>query len=205
MAQPDLLAAERRTWRLEFDQGPALRCEQFGHPAEQGRRIAADPDVPVREQDGGPAAGPRDAVEHVTLHDQRARGPGQVHGVRRDVDAEGGDAAFGQGDGQAARSRADVERRARTAIEDRFVAGAFAQPAVDRERLAAAVGVLDLRPGPAGQRVLVKFSDHADSFPKPLNDREAGKALDRDRSIARRSRRRKASSVLTQAESGGAG
>ena len=65
--------------------------------------------------------------------------------------------------------------------------------------------MLDLRPGPAGQRVLVKFSDHADSFPKPLNDREAGKALDRDRSIARRSRRRKASSVLTQAESGGAG
>jgi hypothetical protein len=178
VAQPDLLTAERRTGRLEFDQGAALWREQFGDPAEQGRRVAADPDVPVREQHRGPPAGPRNAAEHVAQHDQRARGPGQVHGVRRDVDAEGGDASFGQGDGQAARSRADVERRARTAIEDRFVAGAFAQPAVDRERLAAAVGVLDLRPGPAGQRVLVKFPDHADSFPKTLDDREAGKALD---------------------------
>jgi len=164
VAQPDLLAAQRRAGGLELDYGAALRREQFGHPPEQGRRVAADPDVPVGQQDRGPAAGPRDAVEHVAQHDQRAGGPGHVHGVRRDVDAEGGDAAFGQGDGQAARSRADIERRALAAVQDRFVAGAFAQPAVHRERLAAAIGVLDLRPRPAGQRVLVKFPDHADSF-----------------------------------------
>jgi hypothetical protein len=177
VAQPDLLAAERRAGRLEFDQGPALRREEFGHPPQQGRRVAADPDVPVGQQHRGPATGPRDAVEHVAQHDQRARGAGHVNGVRRDVDAEGGDAAFGQGDGQAAWSRADIERRALAAVQDRFVAGAFAQPAVHRERLAAAVGVLDLRPRPAGQRVLVKFPDHADSFPSnPGDDREVCQA-----------------------------
>jgi hypothetical protein len=36
------------------------------------------------------------------------------------------------------------------------------QPAVDRERLTTAVGVLDLRLRPAGQRVLVELPDHAD-------------------------------------------
>jgi hypothetical protein len=35
------------------------------------------------------------------------------------------------------------------------------QPAVNRKRYAAAVGMLDLRPCPAGQRVLVEFPDHA--------------------------------------------
>jgi hypothetical protein len=72
VAQPDLLAAERRAGRLEFDQRPALRREQFGHPAEQGRRVAADSDVPVRQQHRGPAAGPRYAVEDVAQHDQCA-------------------------------------------------------------------------------------------------------------------------------------
>jgi hypothetical protein len=61
--------------------------------------------------------------------------------------------------------RAGMPRSARATVQDRLVARAFAQPAVHRERLAAAVGVLDLRPRPAGQRVLVKFPDHADSFP----------------------------------------
>jgi len=165
VAQPDLLLAERRAGRLEFDDGAALRGEQFGHPAEQGRRVAADADVPVREQHRGPAAGAGDPAEHVAQHDQRAGGPGHVHRVRRDVDAEGGDAPFGQSDGEAARSGADVQRRALAVVEDRFVAGALVQPAVHPERLAAAVGVLDLRPGPAGQRVLVKFPDHAGLLP----------------------------------------
>jgi hypothetical protein len=165
VAQPDLLLAERQARRLEFDDGAALRCEQFGDPAEQGGRVAADPDVPVREQHGGPAPGARHAVEHVAQHDQRTRGPGQVDGVRRDVDAQGGDAAFGQGDGQPSRPRADVQGGALAPVQDRLVAGALVQPAVYRQRLAAPVGVLDLRPRPAGQRVLVEFPDHATSYP----------------------------------------
>jgi hypothetical protein len=209
VAQPDLLAAQRRAGGLQLDDGAALRREQFGHPAEQGGRVAADPDVPVREQHRGPAAGARHTVEHVAQHDQRARGPGQVHGVRRDVDAQGGDAALGQGDGQPARSRTDIERGALAPVQDRFVAGAFAQPAVHRQRLAAAVGVLDLRPGPAGQRVLVEFPDHADSSHETLDDREAGAArgpLSLDRSIAPPvPAAQKHPSVLTPAGSRGAG
>ena len=174
MTEPDLLAAQRRSRCLEFDDGAALRCEQFGHPAEQRRRIAADPDVPVREQHRGPPAGPRHAVEHVAQHHQRPRGTGHVDGVRRDVDAEGRDAALGQGHGQPARARADVQRRPVAAVQDRLVAGTFPQPAIDGERLAAAVGVLDLRPRPAGQRVLVKFADHAVLL--SLDDRVAGNA-----------------------------
>jgi len=165
VAQPDLLLAERRAGWLELDDGAALRREQLGDPAEQGGRVAADPDVPVRQQHRGPAAGAGYPVEHVAQHDQRARGPGQVDGVRRDVDAQGGDAAFGQRDGQPAGTRADVQRGALAPVQDRLVAGALVQPAVHRQRLAAPVDVLDLRPRPAGQRVLVQFTDHATSYP----------------------------------------
>ena len=165
VAQPDVLAPQRRAGRLELDDGAALRREQFGDPAEQGGRVAADPDVPVREQHRGPPAGARHPVEHVAQHDQRARGPGQVDRVRGDVDAEGRDATFGQRDGQPAWSGADVEGRALAPVQDRLVARALVQPALHRERPAASVGVLDLRPRPAGQRVLVEFPDHAGSPP----------------------------------------
>ena len=103
-----------------------------------------------------------DPAELVAQHDQRARGAGQVDRVRSDVDAEGRDAAFGQRDGQPARARADVEGRALAPVQDRLVARALVQPPFHRKWLAASVSVLDLRPRPAGQRVLVEFPDHAD-------------------------------------------
>jgi hypothetical protein len=164
VAQPDLLAAQRRPRRLELDQGAAFRGQQFPGPAQQRGRIAADPDVPVREQHGHPPARARDAAEHVPQHDQRPGRAGQVDGVRRDVDAQGGDTPLGQGHGQPARPRADVKGRTLAAVQERLVAGALAQPALHRKRHAAAVGALDLRPHPAGQRVLVKLPDHADSL-----------------------------------------
>jgi hypothetical protein len=159
-----VVTAQRRPGRLKLDQGVALRGQQFRGPAEQRRRIAADPDVPVREQHRHPAAGARDAAEHVALHHQRPRGAGQVNGVGRDVDTQRGDAALGQRHGEPARARADVKRRPLAAIEDRLVGQADTQPALHGKRHAAAVGVLDLRAQPAGQRVLVEFPDHADSY-----------------------------------------
>ena len=104
--------------------------------ATRRSRAAGSPPIPMFPSASSAVvqlAGPRDAVEHVAQHDQRARGPGQVNGIRRDVNAEGGDAALGQGHGQAARSGADIERGALAAVQDRFVAGAFVEPAVHRE------------------------------------------------------------------------
>jgi len=161
MAEPHVLAAERRPRRLELNQGASPRREQFSGPAQQRRRIAADPDVPVREQDRHPAAGAGDAAEYVPQHHERAGGTGQVDGVGRDVDAQRGDTALGQGHGESAWPRADVEGRALAAVEDGLVARADPQPAVHGKRHAPAVGVLDLRAHPAGQRVLVQFPDHA--------------------------------------------
>ena len=57
-------------------------------------------------------------------------------------------------------SRVGPSQRSRSDLSP----GLSLQPAVHRQRPAAAVGVLDLRPHPAGQRVLVKLPDHADSF-----------------------------------------
>jgi hypothetical protein len=164
VTQPDLLLAQRRPRRLELDQGTAVRGQQFPGPAQQRGRIAADPDVPVGEQDRHPPAGARDAAEHVPQHDQGPGRAGQVHGVRRDIDAQGGDASLRQGHGQPARPRADVEGRALAAVQERLVAGALVQPALHQKRRTAAVGALDFRPHPAGQRALVKLPDHADSL-----------------------------------------
>ncbi len=49
---------------LGFDQHPAVRCEQLGAAAQETGGQAADADVAVREQHGGPPALPGQRVEH---------------------------------------------------------------------------------------------------------------------------------------------
>jgi hypothetical protein len=102
--EPDPFPAQLTAGRLHLDQRLAVRREQFGHPAQQRRRIAADADAPVGEQHEHPAAGSRDPGEHVPQERERAGRPGDPHGVRRDVDAERGHAALGQRHGQPPRS-----------------------------------------------------------------------------------------------------
>jgi hypothetical protein len=98
--EPDPFPSQLPTGRLHLDQRPAVRREQFGHPVQQRRRVAADADAPVSEQHEHPAAGSRHPGEHVPQERERAGRPGDAHGVRRDVDAEGGHAAFGQRHGE---------------------------------------------------------------------------------------------------------
>ena len=89
-----------------------------------------------------------------------------LDGVGRDVDAEGGDAALGQRDGQASGTRPDVKRRAVAAIHDGDVARPHMQPVVHLERRRSAVGMLYFRPCAPGEGIFVKFADHAGLLPR---------------------------------------
>jgi MoxR-like ATPase len=159
-AEPDEFSAQLRARWLDLDQCPAKRPEQFGHPAKQGHRVSADPDVPVGEQHGHPASSARHVLEDIARQRQCPRGARDGDGVRRDVDAEGRDAALGQGDGQPPWAGPDVERRAGAASHERGIARVGPQPVRYWQRRPGTVDVLDLRCLPPGECVLIEFADH---------------------------------------------
>ncbi len=161
VAQPDHVRGQRCTRRLHLDQRLPERLQQLGHPAEQGIRVPADADVAVREQDPRPPPGPRDRGEHVPVQRERSAGPGQLHGRRRDVDAEGGHAPLGQRHGEPPGARPHVQRVPLAAVQDRGVAGDDVQPVIDPQRDPAAVRVLDFRPREASKSVFVQLTEHA--------------------------------------------
>ncbi len=108
-----------------------------GRAAQQRGRVAAYPDVPVREQRRHPAAGAGDAIEHVPQHHQGARwnAPGRP---RRGVMSmpEGRDAAFGQRHREApwGRTRCPASGPGESAPGCDRSPGLFTQPAVHEER-----------------------------------------------------------------------
>ena len=161
VAQPDHVLGQRRAGRLHLDQRLAERLQQLGHPAEQGIGVTADADVAVREQDPRPPPGPRDRGEHVPVQRQRAARPGQLHGRRRDVDAEGRHAPLGQRHGEPPGAGPHVQRVPLAAVQDRGVAGDDVQPVIDPQRGPAAVRVLDFRPREASKSVFVQLTEHA--------------------------------------------
>jgi len=96
----------------------AAAREQFAHPAQQRGRVTADPDVPVGQQDGHPAARAGYAPEHVAQDRERARRLRDLDRIRRDVDAQRRDTALGERHGEPPRSRAHVERGPVAAVDE---------------------------------------------------------------------------------------
>src|SRR5258708_4357535 len=54
--QPGPVLAHARAWRGELHQHVAVGAGQVPAPGEESRRVAANADVAIREQHGGPAA-----------------------------------------------------------------------------------------------------------------------------------------------------
>src|ERR1022692_311929 len=155
LPQPYLLTQKGRTGGFHFDQCPATRHDQFRDPAQQRARVTADPDVPVGQQQSRPAPGSRHRAEDVSAQRERTGRPGQPDGVRSDVNAQGGNPPLGQRHGQAPGPGTDIEGVSLAAVQNRSVTWHGARPLLGPERGAAAVGMLDLRPREASQRVLV--------------------------------------------------
>jgi DNA-binding response OmpR family regulator len=133
---------------------------------QERRRVAADADVPVSQQDRHPAARAGNPAEDIAQHRERSSRLGHPDRVGRDVDAQRRDATLGERYREPAGARSHVERGPVAAVHERLVSGRRVKPLVDRQRHAGAVAVFDLGLHGTGQRRLVKFAKHAVSSQK---------------------------------------
>jgi hypothetical protein len=87
------------------------RRQQLGAPIQQPGRLAADTDIAVREQHGGPAARPGQRIEHRAAQGGRPGLAGLSHRDPRDVHPQRWNSPFGQRHSQPPRAAADVQDR----------------------------------------------------------------------------------------------
>ena len=109
--EPHAVGAQSRARGVQLDEHPAGGTDELAAAGQQGRRVAADADVAVGEQDGVPAALAGHRVEDRAAERGRTGRAGQPHRDPRGVDADRLAALAGELDDQPAGAAA--QRRAR--------------------------------------------------------------------------------------------
>ena len=112
-----------RTRPLHLDDDLATGSNERSTPAQQPVGVAADSDVAVEEEDGLPAPGAGQSVEHRPLEDGTASPSGQGDGRRRRVDTQHSNPPPSQSVEHPPRTAPDVENGCGQARQELALAG----------------------------------------------------------------------------------
>jgi hypothetical protein len=124
--------------------------QQFRCPPKHSKRIAAQPDVAVGQQDGLPPTCSRQWFEHISTKYRRAVALRQANRRRGLVDPQRGDAASNEFGHQSTWATTQIDRRTLAQLHDSAVKGSVSMTAAEppSHRQTADLSVVMTHPTP---------------------------------------------------------